>query len=117
MATILVIEDSDVQRAEIRRALEPAGLFDRILEAADGLAGLRILLEETVDVGEWRSTVASRKNDDGSISFITIDPTISGFEFVVTEKEGKRALVIRDDQHEYVFLEGTAKPSTEARAG
>jgi diguanylate cyclase (GGDEF)-like protein len=50
MATILVIEDSDLQRAEIRRALEPAGLFERILEAADGLAGLRILLEETVDV-------------------------------------------------------------------
>jgi len=50
MATILVIEDSDVQRAEIRRALEPAGLFDRILEAADGLAGLRLLLAETVDV-------------------------------------------------------------------
>ncbi|HTF36234.1 MAG TPA: diguanylate cyclase [Myxococcota bacterium] len=50
MATILVIEDSDLQRAEIRRALEPAGLFDRILEAADGLAGLRLLLAESVDV-------------------------------------------------------------------
>jgi hypothetical protein len=28
------------------------------------------------DVGEWKSTVASRKNDDGTISFITIDPTL-----------------------------------------
>jgi CubicO group peptidase (beta-lactamase class C family) len=57
------------------------------------------------DVGEWRSAVASRKNDDGTISFITIDPTIGGFEFVVTDKGGKRALMIRDGQHEYLFQE------------
>lgn len=50
MATILVIEDSASQRAEIRRALEPAGLFDRILEASDGLHGLRLLLSDSVDV-------------------------------------------------------------------
>jgi CubicO group peptidase (beta-lactamase class C family) len=57
------------------------------------------------DFGEWKSEVASRKNDDGSISFITIDPTNSGFEFVVGEKAGKRTLTIRDGQHEYVFTE------------
>jgi CubicO group peptidase (beta-lactamase class C family) len=57
------------------------------------------------DVGEWKSTVASRKNDDGTISFITIDPTITGFEFVVADKDGKRSLVMRDAQHEYVFNE------------
>jgi hypothetical protein len=57
------------------------------------------------DFGEWKSTVASRKNDDGSISFITIDPTLNGFEFVVGEKDGKRTLTIRDGQHEYVFTE------------
>lgn len=60
----------------------------------------------TFDFGEWRSKVASRKNDDGTISFITIDPTNAGFEFVVAERSGKRALVIRDGQHEYLFLEG-----------
>jgi CubicO group peptidase (beta-lactamase class C family) len=62
------------------------------------------------DVGEWYSTVASRKNDDGTISYITIDPTIDGFEFVVADKEGKRSLVLRDAQHEYVFAEA-AKPA------
>jgi hypothetical protein len=61
------------------------------------------------DVGEWKSAVASRKNDDGSISFITIDPTLGGFEFVVAERDGKRALVVRDGQHEYVFRETPAK--------
>jgi len=59
----------------------------------------------TFDFGEWKSTVASRKNDDGTISFITIDPTNDGFEFVVGERQGKRVLVIRDGQHEYVFSE------------
>src|SRR3989454_704182 len=59
----------------------------------------------TFDFGEWKSTVASRKNDDGTISFITIDPTNQGFEFVVGERSGKRVLIIRDGQHEYIFTE------------
>jgi CubicO group peptidase (beta-lactamase class C family) len=54
------------------------------------------------DFGEFRSEVASRKNPDGSISFLTIDPGIQGFEFVVGTGDGKR-LTIRDAQHEYVF--------------
>jgi len=58
------------------------------------------------DVGEWKSTVASRKNDDGTTSFITIDPTLAGFEFVVADTAGARRLVLRDAQHEYVFVEG-----------
>ena len=57
------------------------------------------------DFGEWKSAVASRKNDDGTTSFITIDATNNGFEFVVGEKVGKRTLTIRDGQHEYVFTE------------
>lgn len=59
----------------------------------------------TFDFGEWSSAVASRKNDDGTISFITIDPTNAGFEFVKDERGGKRVLIIRDGQHEYVFTE------------
>ncbi len=58
------------------------------------------------DLGEWKSAVASRKNDDGTVSFITIDPTFVGaFEFVVGVRDGKRALIIRDGQHEYTFME------------
>jgi CubicO group peptidase (beta-lactamase class C family) len=59
----------------------------------------------TFDLGEWKSTVASRKNDDGTTSFITIDPGTDGFEFVVGERGGKKVLVIRDGQHEYAFTE------------
>jgi len=50
MATVLLIDDSEAHRADIRRALEPSGLCERILEAADGIQGLRLLLEEAVDV-------------------------------------------------------------------
>ena len=63
------------------------------------------------DVGEWKSTVASRKNDDGTMSFITIDPTVAGFEFVVADSAGAHRLVMRDAQHQYVFAEAKgAKP-------
>ncbi len=57
------------------------------------------------DFGLWRSQVASRRNDDGTVSFITIAPTNDGFEFVMTRRAGKRVLVIRDGQHEYVYTE------------
>jgi CubicO group peptidase (beta-lactamase class C family) len=60
------------------------------------------------DFGNWRSAVASRRNDDGTTSFISIDPTISGFNFVVGERDGKRALIVRDAQHEYAFVEQTS---------
>ena len=56
------------------------------------------------DFGEWRSEVASRKNPDGTISFITIVPGLIGSEFVVGSGP-KRTLITRDAQHEYIFEE------------
>ena len=53
----------------------------------------------------WDSPMASRKNDDGTVSFVTIDPVLRGMEFVVAERDGKRALIVRDGQHEYVYSE------------
>jgi CubicO group peptidase (beta-lactamase class C family) len=57
------------------------------------------------DFGAWQSEVASRRNEDGSLSFVTISPGEDGFEFVVEQKDGKRALILRDSQHEYRFVE------------
>jgi len=53
------------------------------------------------DFGEFRSEVGTRKNPDGSISFLTTAPGIDGFEFVVSD--GGKRLTLRDAQHEYVF--------------
>ena len=51
---------------------------------------------------EFKSEVASRHNPDGTVSFITIVPGLSGFELVVGAA-AKKTLIARDAQHEYVF--------------
>lgn len=83
-----------------------AKLGKRYANAALGEIAVQVGPKSTVfDFGEWRSAVASRRNDDATTSFYTIDPGVNGFELVVAERDGKRALVMRDMQHEYVFLE------------
>ena len=59
----------------------------------------------TFDFGEWRSEAASKKNPDGTVSFVTISPGVAGFELVMGSKAGARTLVLRDAQHEYEFVE------------
>jgi CubicO group peptidase (beta-lactamase class C family) len=93
----LVVPASPDLVAKLARRYSSPALGDITVAAGAGAT--------TFDFGEWKSKVASRKNDDGTISFLTIDPTNMGFEFVVTDRSGKRALVIRDGQHEYVFTE------------
>ncbi len=85
---------------------EVAKLAPRYVSSALGELVVRKDQTGTVfDFGEWKSPVASRKNDDGTISFITIAPSADGFEFVVGQRDGKRVLITRDGQHEYVFNE------------
>lgn len=87
-------------------AEEAAKLATRYTSPALGTLAVRRQDGATIfDFGTWRSDVASRKNDDGTTSFITIDPMVDGFTFVVAERDGKRALVIRDNQHEYALTE------------
>ena len=57
------------------------------------------------DFGGWKSEVATRRDDDGTTTFVTISPNEDGFEFVVADKDNKRSLILRDEQHEYVFAE------------
>ena len=52
----------------------------------------------------WSSEVALRKNEDGTQSYITIDPGIGGIEFVRDDKAVKPTLILRDAQHEYRFV-------------
>jgi CubicO group peptidase (beta-lactamase class C family) len=54
--------------------------------------------------GLWGSYMASRKNEDGTISLVTMDPGVAGFfNFVVTTQNGKPALITADGQHKYVY--------------
>jgi len=74
----------------------------------DALGEIRVTRDSgitTFDFGEWKSEVGSRINPDGTVSFMTTAPGITGLEFVVMEGETKR-LVMSDAQHEYVFEAG-----------
>jgi CubicO group peptidase (beta-lactamase class C family) len=83
---------------------EVAKLADSYRNAALGSIQVEHGDKSTVfNFGAWKSDVASRKNDDGSISFVTISPGTDGFEFVVAGTADKRKLVLRDGQHEYVY--------------
>ena len=49
--------------------------------------------------------MASRVNPDGTTSFITVAPGLTGVEFVVGTKDERRTLTLRDAQHEYVYVQ------------
>ena len=50
MSTVLIIDDSRTIRKKVRRCLEEASLFDRYLEASNGLEGIQCVLQEPVDL-------------------------------------------------------------------
>lgn len=82
---------------------ESANLARRYVNAALGEIAVHRGGGTTVfDFGEWKSDMASRKNPDGTISFITTAPGANGFAFVVGSG-AKKTLTLRDAQHEYVF--------------
>jgi CubicO group peptidase (beta-lactamase class C family) len=82
---------------------ESAKLAPRYTNAVLGGIAVTHAGQDTVfDFGEWKTPVASRKNPDGTISFLTTAPGGEGFEFVVGSGE-KKTLIVRDAQHGYVF--------------
>jgi CubicO group peptidase (beta-lactamase class C family) len=86
-------------------ANEAGKLAPRYANAALGeLMVTRAGAATVFDFGEWKSEVGSRKNPDGSISYLTTVPGFTGLELVVGTGP-KRTLVLRDAQHEYVFEE------------
>jgi CubicO group peptidase (beta-lactamase class C family) len=104
--------DKEQLATERKRLVVPADpavaskLAARYTNASLGELAVAARGKSTVfDAGEWQSEVASRKNDDGTVSLITITPGMQGLELVPAEKGGKRTLTVRDAQHEYVFME------------
>jgi len=101
------------QRAGERRLMQ----IPALAEAAQALAGrysspelgtvsVRHEGARTIfDLGSYSSEVSSRKNPDGTTSFITIVPGMDGLEYVVGRDGDRRTLTLRDMQHEYVMHE------------
>ena len=56
------------------------------------------------EFGGWKSHMASKANPDGSMSFISIDPGVRGFEFNARAASGVYTrLRLGDPQHSYIF--------------
>ncbi len=50
MATLLIVDDSATARSEIKSVVESAEIFDQVLEASDGIRGLKLMLSEPLDM-------------------------------------------------------------------
>lgn len=50
------------------------------------------------------SQVALRRNEDGSLSYVTTDPGLVGIEFLRDDRTAPATLVLREAQHEYRFV-------------
>jgi hypothetical protein len=101
-------------RRERRRLALPAeaaasaALAPRYVSAELGTLDVRRAGREVyVDFGSWSSRVGSRRNADGSLSLVTTDLAVRGLDFTLEQREGKRALVLRDGLREFVFTETT----------
>ncbi|MBV8697761.1 MAG: beta-lactamase family protein [Bradyrhizobium sp.] len=93
----LVVPADPVQAGRLASRYVNPVLGELRVETKDGTT--------TFDFGAWRSVVGSRRNRDKTTSFVTIDPAANGWQFVVDERNGERALIVRDAQHEYSFVE------------
>lgn len=58
------------------------------------------------------SDAALKKNKDGTTSLVSISPGIGGMDLLMTQRGGRRALILNDSQHEYAFSDSSA---TEAK--
>jgi CubicO group peptidase (beta-lactamase class C family) len=56
-----------------------------------------------LDVGEWRSTVGQKKEKDGTLKLLTLDPPWQGLELLPGETKIGTELVFEIGQHRYVF--------------
>jgi CubicO group peptidase (beta-lactamase class C family) len=109
-----IVNAIKMQRAEFRRRLivpAPPADVARLAPVYSSSDLGRIVVEREGETtrfrtAAWSSALASRHNDDGTTSLVTIDPMLLGLNFVVGSAEDKRTLTIRDGQHTYVFSEG-----------
>lgn len=107
------IKSIEANRVEMRSKLSVpgdaaalAGLATRYVNADLGAIDVvRSGTKASMKFNGFDAEVATRKNDDGTISLVTIDPEFSGGEWVIGSVAGKKTLTLRDAQHVYVFTE------------
>ena len=115
---------ADIKSAVVRTKAETAEFRSRLTQPADptAVAGLASAYRNA-ELGPltvtrngdkvsfrftaWGSEMLTHRNTDATTSFLTVTPGLQGVEFVVGSNNGKRTLITRDSQHEYVFTEVT----------
>jgi CubicO group peptidase (beta-lactamase class C family) len=56
------------------------------------------------DAGEWTSTIGQKREIDGSMKLVLLDPPATGMELLVSgDDDAHRTLTLLDDQVKYVF--------------
>lgn len=50
------------------------------------------------------SEIATKKNEDGTTSVVTISPGSNGFSLLTGSRDGKATVTLNDRQHEYVWI-------------
>ncbi len=116
--------EAEIKAAAARSKAETADLRGRITLPADPAAVAALASRYTnTELGPltvvrngnrlsfrfaaWESEMGTHRNTDGSLSFVTAAPGLTGVDLVVGSTAGKRSLTVRDSQHEYVFTEVT----------
>lgn len=116
-------KEIDAKLEELRRRLlVPAAATD-VAQLAPAYVSHdlgRLVVEHKGDVvrfrvSTWSGETASRHNDDGTTSFIVIEPGFidpdSMTEFVIENSSRQRSLTTRDGQHVYRFTEAAPEAS------
>ncbi|HET9626988.1 MAG TPA: serine hydrolase domain-containing protein [Kofleriaceae bacterium] len=106
-------EGAREERAAARKAItipaDPAavsGLADHYASRELGALDVRRAGSATVfDFGEWATPVGSKRGSDGAWIFELVGPGLDGDDLIAGSAGGKRTLTLRDEQHEYVFVE------------
>lgn len=103
------------ERASLAVPADPAAVAALAkLYRSSELGELRVYQEGDstwFDFGGWRSEVATLKAEDGSTSFMTISPGLSGFVFEPANENGQKVLITREAQRSYKFEEGGVSAS------
>jgi CubicO group peptidase (beta-lactamase class C family) len=55
------------------------------------------------DAGEWRSAIGQKKEIDGTLKVVLVDPPLAGLELLVGADAAHPTLTLLDDQVKYVF--------------
>jgi CubicO group peptidase (beta-lactamase class C family) len=57
----------------------------------------------TLDAGEWKSAVGQKREVDGTVKVVLVDPPMAGMELLIGGDDAHRTLTLLDDQVKYVF--------------